>query len=477
MRRSAISIATPWLAAALAALSAPGCDLDPLPAVQCDLIECNDGNPCTEDRCNPFDGTCQFEVLIAGTVCDTGDACDGVATCTEDGACISTDPIDTGDGDPCTEDICDPLTGVVTHPPIQGCMVTDPGWQPLPTTGAPSPRWLHVGLWTGTEMLIWGGKPGAGAVSGDGALYDPTTDTWRPMSMTGAPAARHSPSAVWTGSEMIVWGGFGQSSYLTDGARYDPATDTWTPITSVGAPTGRTFQGTAWTGTEMVLWGGSDGPTPLGDGARYNPTADSWTSLPAAGAPSPRLKPSATWTGSEVVFWGGTNTFDWLNSGARFNPATGLWSGATTTQGVLLMRETHTAVWTGDRVAVWGGWDGGNFLNDGALYDPVGNSWSPMAATGAPSNRAKHTATWTGDAMFVWGGCAGQTCESGYRETGGIWRPLGGPEGGWSPVVANDNLSARSDHIAVWTGTEIIIWGGYDGDELGDGARATIDEL
>jgi hypothetical protein len=32
-------------------------------------------------------------------------------------------------------------------------------------------------------------------------------DTWTPTNLTGAPDARDSHTAVWTGSEMIVWGG------------------------------------------------------------------------------------------------------------------------------------------------------------------------------------------------------------------------------------------------------------------------------
>ena len=32
-------------------------------------------------------------------------------------------------------------------------------------------------------------------------------DTWTPTNLTGAPEARVSHTAVWTGSEMIVWGG------------------------------------------------------------------------------------------------------------------------------------------------------------------------------------------------------------------------------------------------------------------------------
>ena len=37
----------------------------------------------------------------------------------------------------------------------------------------------------------------------------PCTDQWTATSTTNAPSARDGHTAVWTGSEMIVWGGFG----------------------------------------------------------------------------------------------------------------------------------------------------------------------------------------------------------------------------------------------------------------------------
>ena len=40
-----------------------------------------------------------------------------------------------------------------------------------------------------------------------GGRYDPATDSWTATSTTSAPAARYYHTAVWTGSEMIVWGG------------------------------------------------------------------------------------------------------------------------------------------------------------------------------------------------------------------------------------------------------------------------------
>jgi hypothetical protein len=43
-------------------------------------------------------------------------------------------------------------------------------------------------------------------------------------------------------------------------------------------------------------------------------------------------------------------------------------------------------------------------LNDGGRYNPAANSWTAVPTTGAPAARDYHTAVWTGSEMIVWGG-------------------------------------------------------------------------
>ena len=63
---------------------------------------------------------------------------------------------------------------------------------------------------------------------------------------------------MWTGSEMIVWGGTDQTNYLNTGGRYNPTTDSWTP-TGLDERAARPIGHTAvWTGSEMIVWGGVD---------------------------------------------------------------------------------------------------------------------------------------------------------------------------------------------------------------------------
>ena len=69
-------------------------------------------------------------------------------------------------------------------------------------------------------------------------------------------AAYHS--AVWTGTRMLVWGGYGGDP-LGDGASYDPGSNTWSPIAGLGAPSPRYVHRAVWTGTQMIVWGGRDG--------------------------------------------------------------------------------------------------------------------------------------------------------------------------------------------------------------------------
>jgi hypothetical protein len=64
-------------------------------------------------------------------------------------------------------------------------------------------------------------------------------NTWTATSLINAPTARNGHTAVWTGSEMIVWGGQDESfNRLNTGGKYDPSVDSWTPTSTTNAPTG-----------------------------------------------------------------------------------------------------------------------------------------------------------------------------------------------------------------------------------------------
>jgi hypothetical protein len=72
-------------------------------------IQCDDGNPCTKDACHPIGG-CQSSNAPKGTWCDDGDACTLFDNCC-DGLCEGLPLVDCDDGNACSDDACDPMLG------------------------------------------------------------------------------------------------------------------------------------------------------------------------------------------------------------------------------------------------------------------------------------------------------------------------------------------------------------------------------
>ncbi|MEK8032292.1 Ig-like domain-containing protein [Ideonella sp. DXS29W] len=329
----------------------------------------------------------------------------------------------------------------------------DDSWRP--TLAGLDGRYEHTAVWTGQEMIVWGGMEAVGAYYGDGARYNPATDTWAPVSGTGAPGPRHAHSAVWTGDEMIVFGGDGSRT----GGRYDPVTDTWRAMSTVGAPVGQQWAASVWTGKEFITWGGIY-DVAVNTGARYNPKTDTWATLPAVALAGRSYMPGV-WTGSEMVVWSGYDVQQGrlYRDGARYNPKTDRWT-LMSTDGAPQATYFNSAVWTGRQVVTWGGvmGDEGN-----GRYDPATDTWAPVTTTGAPSWRYLHNAVWTGREMLVHGGYPS-------RGPGGRYDPATDT---WALMATLNAPTTGQASTMVWTGQEALLWGGLDEDFAfhGDGGR------
>jgi N-acetylneuraminic acid mutarotase len=249
-------------------------------------------------------------------------------------------------------------------------------WRPVSAQGAPAARFNHTAVWTGKEMVVWGGYTDsrswyAGARNpghlNTGGRYDPVSDRWRNVTLTGAPAARFNHTAVWTGSEMLVWGGGDTAVSFNDGALYDPLEDSWRPVTQSGAPEARQMHAAVWTGKEMIIWGGTarDSKHYFQDGGRYNPVTDTWKPVSNSGAPKGRIFLQAVWTGRQMLVWGGVNDAE--------------------------AEGTH---------------DPGRYVGNGALYDPASDRWTAISSLDAPGPRLT-SAVWTGDSLLTFGGYNG----------------------------------------------------------------------
>src|SRR5438477_198153 len=111
-----------------------------------------------------------------------------------------------------------------------------------------------------------GGSAAAGAGAGESASgvgadvptrpphHIPDGWAWRPV---GPLAGRQGNVAVWTGSEVIYWGG-DRPGRAPEGAGYDPEADRWRRL-SRSPLTNRRGAAAAWTGREVVVFGGVNG--------------------------------------------------------------------------------------------------------------------------------------------------------------------------------------------------------------------------
>jgi len=322
----------------------------------------------------------------------------------------------------------------------------DPGtdaWHALPPTPL-TPRTEAAGAWTGTEMVVAGGRASPDGLASDavpatdGAAWDAATDAWHaiapmPTTLPG------DPTAVWTGREVLVWSSApatGNSAGREVVLAYDPSLDTWRTL----APSGLTPRAGAfvvWTGRVLVVWGGlnTDFTAAYGDGAALDPATDTWHRLPPAPVPA-RGQGTAVWSGHEVLLWGGdTGAGAEVGEGAAYDPTTNTWRALPLSP--LRAKTLPAGVWTGRFFIVIGGSAGGTLPAPGpgaAAYDPSTNTWTalpdaPLYAPGpgAPSfaadQREGGSALWTGRAVVVVGGL--DLHQQAPRSDGIEWTPAG----------------------------------------------------
>jgi hypothetical protein len=141
--------------------------------------------------------------------------------------------------------------------------------------------------------------------------------------------------------------------------------------------------------------------------------------------PQPRADATALWDGTEALFIGGMlpNGHRPTASGFAFNPGTGQWRRLPRME---FGRSQFAAVWTGHQVLVWGGLTGPYTAQavppHGEAYDPVTYLWSALPQ--APlRGRANPLAVWTGSQMIVWGGQFEGRLTTTFAHDGAAYQP------------------------------------------------------
>jgi hypothetical protein len=269
--------------------------------------------------------------------------------------------------------------------------------------------------WTGSTVLVWGYENhGGDTFSGHHRLlsFDPDTGEWTQLPSPPIDTLIQA-HPIWTGRELLVWGGnFNGEFAPATGLAFDPATSRWTVLPAAPLST-RENPTIVWTGHELIVWGGlTDNPQGNADryeGAAYDPDTNTWSPLPSSGLPAIELA-AAAWTGHELVVLGSAAAGQsGPDVGAAYDPTTNRWRPIAATP--LSQREQMSSTWTGHELIVWGGISfagSRGTLADGAAYDPTTNAWRMLAASPLGS-RWGASMTPTGDGLVIVVGGYGPT--------------------------------------------------------------------
>lgn len=324
------------------------------------------------------------------------------------------------------------------------------------------PRSNHVAVWSGTEVLIFGGVSGTHddppLTSGLG--YNPSTGEWRdlapsPVALSSWPRLQ----GAWDGHRLVVAGmstadgsGAPQDDSTAWGVTilsYYPQEDRWEVSPPLPQDERYGVGAMVATGTEVILAGG-DTNAPQDDGWAYDLGSATWRRLPPAG-----IKPvegiAGVWTGSEAIFAGGysgpTNTIP----AVAYDPRSDSWRDLADGPGPWIAG--HELIWTGTTVLLHSGNAGPSHPTEIMLYDPEADAWT--ASSPLPMNATEDLASaWTGEGLLVWGGYA--TYGAGESANGAVYDP---ETDTWTET-ATSPLGSRCHHSGTWTPAGFLVFGG-----------------
>lgn len=202
--------------------------------------------------------------------------------------------------------------------------VVEDKWDAIGSAGTPpTARADHSAVWTGAVMVIFGGYGFNGVeftYLSDGAEFDPLAGSWA-LVKDGQPSPRSHHGVDWTGTEMIVWGGRDSLGLSPTGASYKPGI-TWSVMTTDGAPELREYHTALWIAPRLIIWGGQNAAGGyINTGALYKSDVNSWSTKPIPTAPSGRAFHSAINASGKMVIWGGMTADGLTNTGGILDPS------------------------------------------------------------------------------------------------------------------------------------------------------------
>jgi hypothetical protein len=327
-------------------------------------------------------------------------------------------------------------TVVVTSTPAEPTTTTRPEFDSVAFDVGPlAPRTGHTVVWTGEEVIVWGGTGGGRTRNNDGAAFTPGADTWREIAVSPLqPTTYHF--ATWTAAEMLVVSG-------TEAAAYDPGADSWRSIAAppfaVGGTEGAWYATSGvWTGSEYVV------SAPPDRVIAYSPATDAWSSLPPIGLGW--TETSLRWAGDTLYAFGivartSPDQPGQMLRGATFDGST--WveipSLDLSSPGVASDARHELVAWVGDRFVAWS-LDGPSV--PAFTYTPGAAAWVTGQSTTVRSCEGGPPPLEMGTRVFI-SSCLGDSIYDGATDT-------------WTEVNVPGEAGGR---YTVWTGEDILYWG------------------
>lgn len=361
--------------------------------------------------------------------------------------------------------------------------------------GPLSPRFAPGSVWTGSELVIFGGWDTQGRALVDGAAYDPETDRWRSISdlptvgepVVSAPFAQ-PPNATWLDGRImtVAWtaGPFGW-----DVLSYDPATDRWTvleqyrfeelptdEIVPIGDRPGIHVPAAveAWQDQMYVVGFRSD--LSMMGWATYNPIDGTWSEFHAFASDQLhgyRLRTTVL-DDRYLIVLNDHGTIRQGQVGVRIDlhsqetidlpipggQPEGSWWSLRLDEGGL------TVGLTGD--------PDGRLARVAYRLAPASPSWANIRSPqNSPSDDGPGELLTAGDDHLYLGGLTVPGKHGGLKmRTVAL---AAGPEvERWFPLPPSPIELDRTGHIVVWTGEEVLVWGGATVDPAGPVNRASV---
>ena len=353
-------------------------------------------------------------------------------------------------------------------------------------------------VWTGDEMLVWGGYDADGTAIRDGAAYRPSTNTWRsiaPMTTGRAPASS-PPQAVpdlsaWVDREAVSIVAADGDPWGWDVVSYDPTNDIWRTIEqnrydqlptdelvpiAGAAPIHHPFAAASWDGQLVVVGWRSD--LVLVGWARLDPGTGTWSSFnPLAGSESAYGIRNAP--GSPAIV--DDRYLVLMTSGQLTDYPFGYRIDLTTDEGIVLDAPAELDAFIvsisladdGTIVGVTSD-ESGQSARFATRLDAATGTFTPLATprSGPVEEQASLVALPDGYALL--GGLDVEGTTMGGLRSESVHLAAGPAVERWTDLPKPPIDLDRVGHTAIWTGDEIIVWGGATTEFAGPSNLATI---